>query len=155
MEVARREVAATNSFESTKRSLELAAYFTHCNMKPAHQALALSAAMAQAFKAKNFLSASSFARRLLDLNPSPAMAKKARQVKEISDRTPRDEVPLDYDQHSEFMVCAISYQPIYQGDAHIRCPCCTAIFRPEHKNVQCPVCHLAKAGTNGTGLRQF
>ncbi|KAI8054445.1 coatomer protein complex, subunit alpha [Syncephalis plumigaleata] len=155
MEVARREIATQDSFEANKRSLELAAYFSHCKMRTPHQILTLRAAMAQAYKAKNFLSASSFARRLLDLRPMASLAKQAQQIKEVSDRTPRDEIPLDYDHYSEFIVCAISYQPIYQGDAHVRCPCCTAIYRPEHKGTLCPVCQLAKIGTNGTGLRQF
>ena len=35
-----------------KRSLELAAYFTHCNLQPAHLMLALKTAMALAFKNK-------------------------------------------------------------------------------------------------------
>lgn len=34
------------------RSLELAAYFTHCNLQPAHLMLALKTAMALAFKNK-------------------------------------------------------------------------------------------------------
>jgi coatomer subunit alpha len=34
------------------RGLELAAYFTHCNLQPAHLMLALKSAMASAFKAK-------------------------------------------------------------------------------------------------------
>ena len=34
------------------RSLELSAYFTHCNLQPSHQMLALKTAMANAFKAK-------------------------------------------------------------------------------------------------------
>lgn len=35
-----------------KRNLELAAYFTHCNLQPAHLMLALKSAMASAFKNK-------------------------------------------------------------------------------------------------------
>ena len=34
------------------RSLELSAYFTHCNLQPSHSMLALKTAMANAFKAK-------------------------------------------------------------------------------------------------------
>jgi coatomer protein complex subunit alpha (xenin) len=35
-----------------KRSLELAAYFTHCNLQPSHLLLTLKTAMANAFKNK-------------------------------------------------------------------------------------------------------
>ena len=38
--------------EEIARSLELAAYFTHCNLQPAHLMLALKNAMANAFKNK-------------------------------------------------------------------------------------------------------
>lgn len=37
---------------SVTRSLELAAYFTHCNLQPSHLMLALKTAMANSFKAK-------------------------------------------------------------------------------------------------------
>ena len=40
------------SAADVKRSLELAAYFTHCNLQPAHLMLALKTAMALAFKNK-------------------------------------------------------------------------------------------------------
>eukprot|EP01034_Spumella_vulgaris_P022091 gene22091-28190_t len=49
------------------RGLELAAYFTHCNLQPSHLLLALKTAMANAFKNKNFMNAASFAKRLLEL----------------------------------------------------------------------------------------
>lgn len=46
---------AMGETEDPKRSLELAAYFTHCNLQPAHIMLALKTAMAAAFKSKVFL----------------------------------------------------------------------------------------------------
>lgn len=55
--------------EDSVRQAELAAYFTHCNLQPSHLALTLSSAMKCAFKIKNFITAASFARRLLELEP--------------------------------------------------------------------------------------
>jgi len=49
------------------RCTELSAYFTHCNLQPAHLLLALRLAMGTAYRHKNFISAASFARRLLEL----------------------------------------------------------------------------------------
>ena len=49
------------------RNMELLAYFTCCNLQPAHLLLALRMAMAAAFKGKNFITAASFAQRLLEL----------------------------------------------------------------------------------------
>lgn len=47
--------------------MELLAYFTCCNLQPAHLLLALRMAMASAFKGKNYITAASFAQRLLEL----------------------------------------------------------------------------------------
>ena len=57
-----------------KRTLELAAYFTHCQLDVRHSQLALRQATKQAFKLKNFNSASQFARRLLELAPPKSVA---------------------------------------------------------------------------------
>ena len=44
--------ASAGSEVEVSRGLELAAYFTHCNLQPSHLMLALKTAMASAFKAK-------------------------------------------------------------------------------------------------------
>jgi coatomer protein complex subunit alpha (xenin) len=62
------------------RQAELAAYFTHCNLQPTHLKLSLQSAMSICFKAKNYGTAATFARRLLELNLPPQVATKARQV---------------------------------------------------------------------------
>lgn len=58
------------------RSTELAALFTHCDLKPVHKLLALRSAMGTSFKHKNYIVAASFARRLLEL-PDMRSAKNA------------------------------------------------------------------------------
>ncbi len=62
------------------RQAELAAYFTHCNLQATHLKLSLQSAMSICFKAKNYGTAATFARRLLELNLPPQVATKARQV---------------------------------------------------------------------------
>lgn len=62
------------SAESAKRGVELAAYFTHCQLQTPHLQLALRQASKQAFKLKNFNTASQFARRLLELVPPRSVA---------------------------------------------------------------------------------
>jgi len=54
--------------------LQMAAYFTHCNMQPVHMILTLRTALNLFFKLKNFKTAASFARRLLELGPKPEIA---------------------------------------------------------------------------------
>lgn len=59
--------AITECAADPVRSTELSAYFTHCNLQPAHLVLALRSSMGTAFKHKNYIVAAGFARRLLEL----------------------------------------------------------------------------------------
>lgn len=77
IELNRREPALKDDL---LRQTELAAYFTHCQLQPTHLKLSLNSAMSIAYKAKNYNTAASFARRLLELSLAPAVATKARQV---------------------------------------------------------------------------
>ena len=71
LEVAREYITAIRikavASDDPKRSSELAAFLTHCNMQPAHLLLVLRSAMVTCFKHKNFILAASFSRRLLEL----------------------------------------------------------------------------------------
>lgn len=57
--------------DNVKRGLELAAYFTHCQLQPPHLQIALRSAIQVFTKAGNAGTAAKFARKLLDLNPDP------------------------------------------------------------------------------------
>lgn len=54
-----------------KRSLELAAYFTHCKLQPPHLQIALRSAIGVFAKANNHATSAKLARKLLELNPDP------------------------------------------------------------------------------------
>ena len=56
--------------EALSRNLDLAAYFTHCKLQPAHIQLALRSAMRVFTKAGNNSTAAVFARRLVDMKPA-------------------------------------------------------------------------------------
>jgi len=89
------------------RSLELSAYFTHCNLQPSHLMLALKTAMANAFKAKNFINAASFARRLLELpdmnsERNADSRSKAQKVLQKSEQQGRNEFTIAYDEMNPF-----------------------------------------------------
>lgn len=154
MEQARRELAQSDP-SAIQRGLELAAFFTHCELDPQHLLLALRLAMTTAFKAKNFVTAASFARRLLELGPSQQLAKQARDIQTVSERTPHDEVPLDYDQFNPFVVCARSFTPIYQGSQSLKCPFCSASYKPDTADLICSVCQLSQIDAPATGLRNL
>ncbi|KAJ7522181.1 hypothetical protein O6H91_19G086400 [Diphasiastrum complanatum] len=147
IELKRKEVK-----DDPARQLELAAYFTHCNLQPTHLRLTLQSAMAISFKLNNFNTAANFSRRLLEFNPPPQVATKARQVLQACERNPHDEHHLNYDPRNPFVVCGATYTPIYKGSKDVACPYCTAKFVPESAGELCPVCDLATVGADASGL---
>merc|ERR1712159_221498 len=104
IEMKRKEVTDNKQLQT-----ELAAYFTHMNLEPMHLCLTLRQAMSMNVKLKNFALASSFARRLLELNPSAKFANDARKVIGAAEQNNTNQVPLDYDEKNPFSVCALSF----------------------------------------------
>jgi len=136
-----------------KRQIELAAYFTHCNLQPTHTMLSLKSAMGVAFKLKLLNSAGSFARRLLELNPRPEFSTQARKVIQLAEQTPGEAFSFDYDERNPFVLCNASLTPIYRGTVSIaRCTLCKAAYLPAHKGEQCRTCKLGEVGGDAAGL---
>ncbi|XP_068625550.1 coatomer subunit alpha isoform X1 [Battus philenor] len=152
METARKGMPK-NTLEEQKRTCEMAAYFTHCKLQPVHQILTLRTALNMFYKLKNFRTAASFARRLLELGPRPEVAQQARKILQACEKTPTDEHSLLYDEHNPFNICGISYKPIYRGKPEEKCALCAASFLPEYKGRLCPVCGVAEIGKDVLGLR--
>ena len=138
--------------EDPTRAAELAAYFTHSQLQPIHLSLSLRSAMTLFFKLKNYDTAAGFCRRLLELNPPVKVAQQAKQVLQACERTPGDEVKLNYDSRNPFVVCAATFVPIYRGTTSVACPCCGAKFVNERSGITCPVCLLGKVGAEASGL---
>ncbi|KAJ1435979.1 WD40/YVTN repeat-like-containing domain superfamily [Sesbania bispinosa] len=148
MELKRREIK-----DNPARQQELAAYFTHCNLQTPHLRLALHSAMVVCFKAKNLATASTFARRLLETNPTiENQAKTARQVIAAAEKNMTDATQLNYDFRNPFVVCGATYVPIYRGQKDVSCPYCTSRFVPSQEGQLCTVCDLAVVGADASGL---
>lgn len=138
--------------DDPNRQAELAAYFTHCNLQPIHLSLSLRSAMSIFFKLKNFATAANFCRRLLELNPPANVSQQARQVLSACERTPKDEVELNYDARNPFVTCPATFAPIYRGHKDAACPTCGAKHTATLVGSVCAVCELGKVGSEGTGL---
>jgi coatomer protein complex subunit alpha (xenin) len=173
MEAARKDLPK-ESLEDQKRSCEMAAYFTHSELQPIHQILTLRTALNLSFKLKNFRTAASFARRLLELGPKPEVAQQTRKILQVlhlevycgnscsiffilcpqaCDKGANDEVQLHYDEHNPFNLCAKTYTPIYRGKPEEKCPLCSSIYQPSLKGSLCQVCTVAEIGKDCIGLR--
>jgi len=86
--VASRSIEATDAASQT-RQMELSSYATHCALEPSHLMLNLNLAMITSFKHKNFITAASFARRLLEM-PDINSAKNATLLQKVRLRGTRD-----------------------------------------------------------------
>lgn len=141
------------TLDEQKRLCELAAYFTHCNLQPVHQILTLRTALNLFFKLKNYKTAASFGRRLLELGPRPEVAQQTRKIIQGCEVNPIDEHPLAYDEHNPFVLCGATFQPIYRGKAEKKCSLCGASYQPQFEGQLCVVCDVAEIGKSVIGLR--
>ena len=143
--------------EDPLRSTELSAYFTHCNLLPAHLLLALRSAMGTAFKHKNFIAAASFSKRLLEL-PEVGMEKNAElklkttKVLQKSEQMARNECNLNYDESKPFVLDCENLTPIYRGSPCIKCSYCGSAYALNCKGKLCVTCKLAICGVETIGL---
>lgn len=152
MEIERKSMPK-ESIENQKRSCEMAAYFTHVHLQPVHQILTLRTALNLFFKLKNYQTAASFARRLLELGPKADVAAQTRKVLQACEKSGIDEHKLNYSEHNPFNICAASYTPIYRGHVEVKCPFCDATYAPEYHNTVCRVCTVSAIGREAIGLR--
>ncbi|XP_046576766.1 coatomer subunit alpha-like [Haliotis rubra] len=152
LEAKRKEMPKSN-LEEQKRVCEMAAYFTHCSLQPVHLILTLRTALNLFFKLKNYKTAASFARRLLELGPKPDVATQTRKILAACEKNPVDEHELKYDQHNPFDICGATFVPIYRGKPVIKCPLSGACYLPEFKGQVCRVTQVTEIGKDCIGLR--
>ncbi|ELK38493.1 Coatomer subunit alpha [Myotis davidii] len=152
MEIERKKLPK-ESLDQQKRTCEMAAYFTHSNLQPVHMILVLRTALNLFFKLKNFKTAATFARRLLELGPKPEVAQQTRKILAACEKNPTDAYQLNYDMHNPFDICAASYRPIYRGKPVEKCPLSGACYSPEFKGQICRVTTVTEVGKDVIGLR--
>ncbi|KAF5389654.1 hypothetical protein D9757_004110 [Collybiopsis confluens] len=151
IELERRRVAQEDP-DNIRRNLELAAYFTHCQLQPVHLQIALRSAITVFGKANNPAHAARFAQRLLDLRPDARIAATARQRVAAGERNPRNTVEITYDEFTPFEICAASYTPIFKGSPSVQCPYTNAAFLPQYKGLLDPLTELTEIGATASGL---
>lgn len=83
--------------------------------------------MTTAFKCRNFITAASFARRLLEMpeaNSAGDVKVMATKVLQRSEKEGRNEVTLNYDERNPFVIDCAALSPIYRGSESIKCAYC-------------------------------
>lgn len=135
------------------RQLHLAVYITNCKLKKEHFRIVLHNAMVACCTNRNYMTASYFARLLLENGATDQQADNARQVIQFqANGESGDEVPLEYNHENPFAVCGSSFEPIYADRGTVVCPHCGAQFWLEFNGTICGVCEIATVGADVSGL---
>lgn len=148
IELTRRALPATE----VKRNLELAAYFSHMKLQPAHRLNALQVAMTQSFKAKNYHYASYFASEFLKIMSTGSRAEQAKKIQAKADSIATDAIVIDYDPFADWEICAGDYVPIYGNDI-VREKVLGVGYGKSWKGKICKVTQISEIGGVGSGLR--
>jgi len=150
-----------NPATDMKRIVELAAYMSCCKIQPAHQILTLRLAMSGAFKAQNFVTASSFAKRIVTGSFGPAcgaeVVASARKILAVAEQKGTDAHAVNFDTKApveDFRICCASLTPLTgTTEPTTQCPYCGATYWAKEKGKLCQVCELAEIGANTLGVQ--
>lgn len=147
--------------EKVAQIIELNSYLTCCKLQPYHQFLALRGAMGACFKAENFVTAASFAKRMAQGNFGPPEktkddVQKARQVLQVCEQKGTDKHKIRFDFKAaveDIKICSGSLQQISAQETPIYCPYCSSSYLPSFKGKLCEVCGLSEIGANTLGIQ--
>jgi len=157
----RLELARKEAEKDKVRQAALAAYFTHCDLKPVHLILGLRGAVKCSYTIQNFKTTAVFCRRILELavssnNPKIAQIvnpKQIRGVLKVCESKNTDAKPLDYSDSKHFFICCASLTPVYSAQHLSKCPYCDSGYKKEFEETVCETCKLGKIGAQASGLK--
>ncbi|GBE60895.1 coatomer subunit alpha [Babesia ovata] len=133
-----------------RRSLELAAYFSCCNMLPQHQYLVMRRTMGIMWKAQNYKSAARIVTRLMSQDVSSIEGaeeemQKAKRIYALCEQKGIETHTLDYDEEDErdLSICTISLVKT-KGQPTVQCRFCHAVALEKYVSQICSICRLCK-----------
>ncbi|OEH76814.1 coatomer alpha [Cyclospora cayetanensis] len=142
--------------KDAKRNLELVAYFSCCRLQPSHAFLVLRRALSVAWKSQNYITAASFARRLLagnyaGLKGAEEEVAKAKKVLMICEQKGTDAIQINYEpaEAENLLLCNSSLTRLPPGSPFIRCGFCGGIARSDLQGQLCNVCQVGELGSCG------
>lgn len=151
VELERKKLVAANS-DDTKRVVELSCYMTLCGMDNAHKFLAYKNAMVSNYKIQNFITASHFARLVLDLESTGIFASKPdvidthKKYFHAFSQKGTNALKLDFNQSlnvelSEISgyLCLGSLKPLEDNKvtSTIKCPLCASMYSKTYTGTVC------------------
>ncbi|XP_053990351.1 uncharacterized protein LOC128882670 isoform X2 [Hylaeus volcanicus] len=143
-----------------RRNVELAAYLGCCELDEFHQFLIWRRALSVAWKAKNYMTAAIFARKLVETNfgsgtkgfeSTISQAKKALNVAETRG-TDAYCIDFDFTESENFVLCTSSLTRITTLENRIQCPFCRSVAKASFEKSLCSICQLCSLGAQVSGL---
>jgi len=142
IELTRKELSQSQG--NDQRVVELALYFTHCDLQQSHKFLALKQAMILCASKKVYELAYNLATKVLEFDLSPAEEEKAQKILNHSEQKGRtNALQVNYDPRNPFVICASSNTPIYYGQPKVQCVYCKSSYIPEHQGKVCNICKIS------------
>ncbi|ORM41771.1 Coatomer subunit alpha-1 [Babesia sp. Xinjiang] len=133
-----------------RRSLELAAYFSCCNMLPQHQYLVMRRTMGIMWKAQNYTTAAKLIKRLLaqdvsNIEGAEEEMEKAKRIYALCEKKAIEMHSLDYDDSDErdLSICTVSLVKT-KGRPTVHCGFCGALALEKFVTQTCNICQLCK-----------
>ncbi|WBY54487.1 coatomer alpha subunit [Plasmodium yoelii yoelii] len=139
--------------DDPRRSLELMAYFTSCSLQNSHLYLVLRRGMGLAWKAQNYITAGSFAKRLINGNyenikGSDEEIIKAKKILIVCEQKSTEQYNIDYDpnDYNNIKICSMSLTKINPNEEIVTCPFCHSIAKKSFASKLCSNCIVAQLG---------
>jgi coatomer protein complex subunit alpha (xenin) len=166
VELERKKLVAAGS-QDPARVTELSCYRTLCGMDNAHRFLAFKNAMTSNYKLQNFITASHFARQVLDLEPTgifasqPDVIAQHKKYFQAFQAKGTNALKLDFNQNLNVEIteiqsylCLGSLRPLAdnRAQATLKCPLCASVATKEYAGQKCGTCELAILGEDVMGL---
>ncbi|CXH81066.1 coatomer alpha subunit, putative [Plasmodium berghei] len=147
------------SNDDPRRSLELMAYFTCCSLQNSHLYLVLRRGMGLAWKAQNYITAGSFAKRLINGNyenikGSDEEIIKAKKILIVCEQKSTEQYNIDYDpnDYHNIKICSMSLTKINPNEEIVTCPFCHSIAKKSFASKLCSNCIVAQLGIKALGF---
>jgi len=160
LEITRKSLDPSDPSQAA-RAIELTAYGTCCKLEKAHSLLTLQLAMSTAFKNQNYVTAASFAKRIVQGswgNPekNKDVVMKAKQVEKVCEAKASDAHQIKFDVKAspeDFKLCSGTLTPVAATDVTVKCPFTGSHYVPSYKGKTCDTCSMCEIGANTLGLQ--
>jgi len=168
-EIERRKLTAEDAQGNKVRIVELACYFSLCELETAHKFLTLKNAMNACYKIENFQTAAHFARVIIDMESTgifggkPEMLNQFKRYYDAFSKKGTNAHKLAFNPQDSVSVKGLSQSGYLDAgslcrneddrpNATVKCPLTGAVYAKANEGKRCETCQLTTLGKDTMGL---